>query len=248
MTKHLLPLLLLATPLQAQEVGVEVEVQEEVEIQKIIEHAGLTREEISLTRTEQDYYVIHDIISKQTIFVTLDKATEYFVKSLDYYNRTLGIVTKQAILKAKKDKKRCYVNIVGGSDIPEHRFGARNNVYEVSAYTNGQHTVFVVEPSGRIFSDHYESGDYGQLGRDGVSFEHAVKTFGAIEIRNAVKRAKESNENYDWEVTLALPDTKRSIRVFDTYSEYELWMNATDYPEKNYTVNKIKKNLKISKK
>ena len=230
----------------AQQVGVEVE--EQVEVQQIIEHAGLTREEVALSKVQQELYVIQDIISEQTVFITLDKANEYFVKSLDYYNRPLGITTKKAILKAKKDKKKCYVNIVGGSDIPEHRFGARNNVYEVSEYTNGQYTIFIVEPSGRIFQDHYECGDYGQLGRDGVSFEHSVKTFGAISIRDATKRAVESNKKYDWEVTVSLPDMSRIIEIFDTFMEYELWMNQTKYSPKYYTVKKIKKNLKVSKK
>ena len=229
----------------AQEVGVEVE--ERVEVQKIIEHAGLTREEIALTRTRQDYYVINDIISEETIFVSLDKTMEYFVKSLEYYNRALAIETKKAILKARKNNKRYYVNIVGGSDIPEHRFGTRNNVYKVEEFTNGQHTVFYVEPNGRIFKDHYESGDYGQLGRDGVSFEHSVKTFGASEIRKAVKRAVESNKNFDWEVTVKLPDQNPQMIIFDTYEKYEEWFNRKRFPENYAKVKKVRNNLEITK-
>ena len=232
----------------AQEVEVEVEVEEQVEVSEVIEHAGLTREEISLVNTDLDYYIINDIISELTIFIDMDKATEYFIKSLDYYNRSLGIEIKKAMEKARKDKKTYYVNIVGGSDIPQHAFKGRNNVYKVDEYTNGQHTVFSVEPNGRIYGDHYESGDYGKLGRDGVSFEHAVKTFGASEIRKAVNRGKESNKKYDWEVTVLFPDMIREVLVFDTYLDYESWINRTNYPEKNYKVKKRKNNLKISKK
>jgi len=50
--KHILSLLVATTFAVAQEVNVEVE--EEVEVQIVIDHAGLTREEIFLTRTEQE--------------------------------------------------------------------------------------------------------------------------------------------------------------------------------------------------
>jgi len=64
--KHILSLLVATTFAVAQEVNVGVE--EEVEVQIVIDHAGLTREEIFLTRTEQDYYVVNDIITTYTTF------------------------------------------------------------------------------------------------------------------------------------------------------------------------------------
>ena len=243
--KYILSLLVATTFAVAQEVGVEVE--EKVEVQKVIKHAGLTREEIALVRTEQEHYVVNDIITRQTVFITMDKAMELFVKSLDYYNRNLARTTKEALIKAKKENKRFYVNIVGGSDIPQHAFKGRNNVYKVDEYPHGQHTVFYVGPDGRIFKDHYECGSYGQLGRDGVSMEHAVKTFGALEIRNATKRAAESDKNFDWEVVVSFPDMERLIVSFDKYEEYEEWYNRTRYPDKHVSMKKVKA-LNLSKK
>ena len=63
--KYILSLLVATTFAVAQEVGVEVE--EKVEVQKVIKHAGLTREEIALVRTEQEHYVVNDIITRQTV-------------------------------------------------------------------------------------------------------------------------------------------------------------------------------------
>jgi len=247
MKKHITLLLFVQILIaHAQEVGVEVE--EQVEVQKVIEHAGLTREEVAILKVQQDLYVVNDIVSEQTIFVTFDKAMEFFIRSLDYYNRSLAIETKKAVLKAEKDKKRYYVNIVGGIDIPQHTFRGRNNVYKVGEFREGQNTVLYVEPNGRIFKDHYESGDYGQLGRDGVSFEHAVKTFGGTEIRKAVERAVKSNKEHDWEVTISFPDMPQTRQVFDTYLEYEIWFNQKRYPEKYTKIKKIKHNLAVSKK
>ena len=74
---------------RGQELEVGVKVEEEVKVQKTIEHAGLTREEIALVRTEQEYYVINDIITRQTVFITMDKAMELFVKSVSYTHLTL---------------------------------------------------------------------------------------------------------------------------------------------------------------
>ena len=213
---------------------------------KMIDHAGLTREEISMSRSGKDYYVVNDIISKQTIFIPMENAMEYFMKSLNYYNRSLSLTVKKAIERAKKEDKRVYVNIVAGSDIPAHAFAGRNNVYKVDEFPNGQYTVFYVEPNGMISQDHYESGEYGKVGRDGVSFEHAVKTFGAIEIRKATKRAEDSNKNYDWEVTLRLPDTKPSLIVFDTFDRYEEWFNRTRYSDRHATVKKVSTKLKVT--
>jgi len=169
----------------------------------------------------------------------MNKTMEYFMKSLSYYNRPLAAVTKKALLKSRKDKKRYYVSIVGGGDTPEHSFGARNNVYKVDEYTNGQYTIFYVEPDGRIFQDHYQSGDYGQLGRDGVSFEHSVKTFGAVDIKKAVNRATKSDKDFNWQVTLKFPDMRPEIIVFDTFMQYEEWFNRERIPEKYTKLEKI---------
>jgi hypothetical protein len=212
---------------------------------KVIQHAGLTREEIAMSRSGQDYFPIHDIVYKVTVFVPMDKAMEYFLKSLNYYNKALFTETKKAISKAKKEDKKVYVNIVGGGDVPEHAFGARNNVYKIDDFSNGQYTILFVTPDGRLWHDHYHCGEYGKLGRDGVSFQHAVKTFGASDIRKAVKRAKASNETYDWEVTVAFPDMNPNIYIFDTYELYEEWMNRTRYPLKYSKVAKIPVNLKF---
>lgn len=242
-------LFLLATTLAVtgQDIEVGVEVEEKVDIQKIIKHAGLTREEISLTRVQQDYYVVNDIISEKTIFIDMNKTMEYFMRSLNYYNKPLARATKEAVLKAEKNKKRYYVSIVGGGGIPEHSFGARNNVYKVDEYTNGQYTIFYVEPSGRIFQDHYQSGDYGKLGRDGVSFEHSVKTFGATDIRKAADRALKSDKAFDWRVTLQFPDLKTEIIIFDTFAEYEAWFNREKIPEEYTKLEKIPVELDFPK-
>ena len=78
-----------------------------------------------------------------------------------------------------------------------------------------------------------------------MSFQHAVKTFGASDIRKAVKRAKASNETYDWEVTVAFPDMTPNIYIFDTYELYEEWVNRTRYPLKYSKIAKIPVNLKF---
>tara|TARA_R100000656_G_scaffold107354_1_gene79493 strand:- start:50 stop:805 length:756 start_codon:yes stop_codon:yes gene_type:complete len=210
---------------------------------KVIHHAGLTREEVARAQSQEDLFPIHDIVYKETVFVTIDKANEYFLKSLNYYNKALFRETKKAIIKAKKEEKKVYVNIVGGSDIPEHAFGARNNVYKIDDYPNGQYTIFYVTRDGKIWKDHYHCGEYGKLGRDGVSFEHAVKTFGASDIKKAVDRARASNKAYDWEVTVEFPDTTPTIHIFDTYDKYEEWMNRTRYPLKYSKVAKIPGNV-----
>jgi len=207
---------------------------------KVFEHAGLTREEIAMHRSSEDHFPVNDIISKETVFIPMTKAMGYFVKSLDYYNRNLAIETKKAIKIAKETGKIVYVNIVAGSDIPEHRFGARNNVYKVDDFPNGQFTIFYINPYGMISKDHYECGEYGKLGRDGVSFQHAVKTFGSVDIRKTVERAKKSNKDYDWEVIVKFPDMKPTIRIFDTYEKYEQWFNRTRLPSNVATVKKVR--------
>ena len=212
---------------------------------KVINHAGLTREEVSMSRSGQDFFHIHDIVYKETVFVRMDKAMEYFLKSLNYYNKALFTETKKAILKAKKEDKKVYVNIVGGGNVPEHAFGGRNNVYKIDDFSNGQYTILFVTPDGRLWHDHYHCGEYGKLGRDGVSFQHAVKTFGASDIKKAIDRAKASNKAYDWEVTVKFPDMNPDIYIFDTYDLYEEWMNRTRYPLKYSKVAKVPVTLKF---
>ena len=51
---------------------------------KVILHAGLTREEIAMSRSGQEYFPIHDIVYKVTVYVPMDKSMEYFLKSLNY--------------------------------------------------------------------------------------------------------------------------------------------------------------------
>jgi hypothetical protein len=214
---------------------------------KVINHAGLTREEVSMSRSGQDFFPIHDIVYKETVFVRMDKAMEYFLKSLNYYNKALFTETKKAILKAKKEDKKVYVNIVGGGTVPEHAFGGRNNVYKIDDFSNGQYTILFVTPDGRLWHDHYHCGEYGKLGRDGVSFQHAVKTFGASDIKKAIDRAKASNKAYDWEVVVKFPDMNPNIYIFDTYDLYEEWMNRTRYPLKYSKVAKVPVNLEFPK-
>ena len=118
-------------------------------------------------------------------------------------------------------------------------------VYKVDEFPNGQYTIFYVSPDGSISQDHYESGEYGQIGRDGVSFEHAVKTFGSTEIRKARERAEKSNKDYDWEVTLKLPDTKPTIIIFDTFDKYEEWFNRTRYSDQHAKMKKISASVDV---
>jgi len=240
--KKILLSILIAGSAYAEDVPPHAEMKKPT---KYIDHAGLTREEVAMARSDQDYYPVHDIISKQTVFVSIPKAMEYFLKSINYYNKPLAATTKKAILKAQKEDKRQYVNIIGGSDIPEHRFGARNNVYKVAEAANGQYTIFYVDSNGMISKDHYECGEYGQLGRDGISFEHAVKTFGAVDIRKAVERAKKSNKDYNWEVIVKFPDMRPTVHIFNTYAKYEEWFNRTKLPSNIATFKKVRVNVRL---
>tara|TARA_R100000152_G_C6772605_1_gene199585 strand:+ start:1359 stop:2078 length:720 start_codon:yes stop_codon:yes gene_type:complete len=204
-----------------------------------------TREEIFESKSQTEYFIINDIISEKTIYVPLKKADEYFLKSLNYYNRNLSTVTKKAIEKATKEKKMVFVNIVAGDNIPAHAFRGSKPTYKVDDVTNGQWTIFKIGPDGHIDKDHYTAGQYGQVGRDGVSYEHAVKVFGGIKIRNAVERAKESDKNNDWYVTIKFPDSPISFEQFDNFVDYEEWWQRTRYRPENYTVEKIKRERKL---
>jgi hypothetical protein len=132
-----------------------------------------------------------------------------------------------------------HVNIVGGGDTPAHAFKGRNNVYTTSEFANGQYTIFAISPDGDLSSDHYEHGQYGQLGRDGVSFQHAIKTFKGVDIRKAIDRSKKVDKDFNWVVEVKRPDTATQVSSFDTYLEYESWLNRYNYPASWYKVQKV---------
>ena len=199
------------------------------------------REDLFNKKTNINYYIINDFFSQKTIFVPQKKADEYFLKSLNYYNRNLSTVTKKAIGKAKEENKTIFVNIVAGDNIPAHTWKGRKPTYKVDEYTNGQWTIFKIDPTGNIDMDHYTAGQYGQVGRDGVSYEHAVKVFGGVSIRNAIERAKKNDKEYDWFITVKLPDIPPSYVQFDTFVEYEAWYNSTRFQPQHYTVEKVKR-------
>ena len=199
------------------------------------------REDLFNKKSDIEYYIINDFFSEKTIFVPQKKADEYFLKSLNYYNRNLSTVTKKAIEKAKKEKKTIFVNIVAGDNIPAHAWKGRKPTYKIDEYTNGQWTIFKIDPKGDIDMDHYSAGQYGQIGRDGVSYEHAVKVFGGTKIRQAIDRAKKNDDEYDWFVSVKLPDSQISFEQFDKFVEYEAWFNATRFKPENYSVEKVRR-------
>ena len=183
------------------------------------------REDLFNKKSDIEYYIINDFFSEKTIFVPQKKADEYFLKSLNYYNRNLSTVTKKAIEKAKKEKKTIFVNIVAGSNTPAHAFKGRNNVYKASEYTEGQWTILGIDPRGELLQDHYQHGQYGQLGRDGVSYQHAIKVFKATDLRKAVERAEKSDKEHNWQVRIKMPDKREQFYEFDTFAQYEEFFN-----------------------
>ena len=128
---------------------------------------------------------------------------------------------REAAKKAREEKKTFYVNIVAGENTPAHAFKGRNNVYKASEYTEGQWTILGIDPKGELVQDHYQHGEYGKVGRDGISYQHAVKTFKATKLREAAKRAEESDKKHDWEVILSFDDAQNQVFKFDTFAEYE---------------------------
>ena len=210
----------------------------------VLHEKVLTREEINSSTTDGNYFPINDILSERTVFVHMTAARKAFMQSLNYYNRALFQVAKKATIDAREKNKRIYVNIVGGEGTPAHAFKGRNNVYTTSEFTNGQYTIFAITPDGDLSSDHYTHGDYGQLGRDGVSFQHAIKMFKGIDISKAVKRSKQVDKDYNWVVEVKLPDATPQVSSFNTYLEYESWLNRYRYPAKWYKVKKV--NMKKS--
>ena len=185
----------------------------------------LTREEIWEEKEPKEYYPVNDIITKKTLFVPTTGANKAFYQSLNYYNRNLFMALKQAAKKAREDNKTFYVNIVAGEGTPAHAFKGRNNVYKASEYTEGQWTILGINPKGELVQDHYQHGQYGKVGRDGISYEHAVKTFKATKLREAANRAEESDKKHDWEVILSFDDAQNQVFKFDTFAKYEEFYN-----------------------
>ena len=208
----------------------------------VLQEKVLTREEINSTSNDGNYFPINDIISERTVFVHMTAARKAFMQSMNYYNRALFQAVKKATIIARDENKRMHVNIVAGPNTPAHAFKGRNNVYTTSEYSNGQYTIFAISPDGDLSSDHYEHGQYGQLGRDGVSFQHAIKTFKAIDIRDAIERAKKVDKEFNWVVEVKRPDTATQVTSFDTYLEYESWLNRYRYPASWYKVQKVNMN------
>jgi hypothetical protein len=205
----------------------------------VLQEKVLTREEINSTTNDGNYFPINDILSERTVFVHMTAARKAFMQSMNYYNRALFQAVKKATIAAREENKRMHVNIVGGGDTPAHAFKGRNNVYTTSEFANGQYTIFAISPDGDLSSDHYEHGQYGQLGRDGVSFQHAIKTFKGVDIRKAIDRSKKVDKDFNWVVEVKRPDTATQVSSFDTYLEYESWLNRYNYPASWYKVQKV---------
>ena len=201
----------------------------------------LTREEVWEETEVQEYFPINDIITKKTLFVIKSGANKAFYQSLNYYNRNLFMALKRAAEKARENKKTMYVNIVAGQNIPAHTFGGRNNTYKASEYTEGQWTILGISPKGDLTKDHYQHGEYGKLGRDGISYEHAIKTFKSTSLRKAAERAEKSDKENDWHVVFDLGDGVSQTYIFDTFSEYEEFYNLTRLYEQDKSKYEIKK-------
>ncbi len=201
----------------------------------------LTREEIWEEKEVKEYYPINDIITKKTLFVPTTGANKAFYQSLNYYNRNLFMTLKEAAKKSREENKTIYINIVAGDNVPAHAFKGRNNVYKASEYTEGQWTIFGIDPKGQLVKDHYRHGEYGKQGRDGISYEHAVKTFKATALRKAAMRAEKSDKENDWHVVFDLGDGVSQTYTFDTFVEYEEFYNLTRLYEQDKSKYKVKK-------
>lgn len=211
----------------------------------------LTREEIWKEPAGKEYFPVNDIITKKTLFIPTTGANKAFYQSLNYYNRNLFMALKQAAKKSREENKTIYVNIVAGENIPAHAFKGRNNVYKASEYTEGQWTIFGIDPKGQLVKDHYQHGEYGKQGRDGISYQHAVKTFKATALRKAAMRAEESDKENDWHVVFDLGDGVSQTYTFDTFVEYEEFYNLTRLYEQDkskYEVKKVKTSKPLVKK
>ena len=201
----------------------------------------LTREEIWEEKEVKEYYPINDIITKKTLFVPTTGANKAFYQSLNYYNRNLFMTLKEAAKKSREENKIIYINIVAGDDVPAHAFKGRNNVYKASEYTEGQWTIFGIDPKGQLVKDHYQHGEHGKQGRDGISYEHAVKTFKATALLKAAMRAEKSDKENDWHVVFDLGDGVSQTYTFETFVEYEEFYNLTRLYEQDKSKYKVKK-------
>jgi hypothetical protein len=210
----------------------------------------LTREEVWKETEVKEYFPINDIITKKTLFVPRTGANKAFYQSLNYYNRSLFMTLTSAARKARDEKKTFYVNIVAGEDTPAHAFPGRKNVYKVSEYTEGQWTILGIGPRGELVQDHYQHGEYGKLGRDGISYQHAIKTFKATALRDAAKRAEKNDKEHDWRVVINLGDEQTQVHEFDTFEEYELFYNINkiyEYQKNQYKIIKTKAKKPLAK-
>ena len=103
--------------------------------------------------------------------------------------------------------------------------------------------MFGIDQKGVLVQDHYQHGQYGKVGRDGISYQHAIKTFKAIALRKAAMRAEKSDEENDWHVVFDLGDGASQTYTFDTFVEYEEFYNLTRLYEQDkskYEVKKVK--------
>jgi len=81
------------------------------------------------------------------------------------------------------------------------------------------------------------------LGRDGISYEHAIKTFKATALRKAAERAEKNDEENDWHVIFDLGDQVTQTYIFKSFSEYEEFYNLTrlyEQDKSSYEVKKVK--------
>ena len=103
--------------------------------------------------------------------------------------------------------------------------------------------MFGIDQKGVLVQDHYQHGQYGKVGRDGISYQHAIKTFKATALRKAAMRAEKSDKENDWHVVFDLGDGVSQTYTFDTFVEYEEFYNLTRLYEQDkskYEVKKVK--------
>jgi len=249
--KHIILLLLVSIPALGQNIENKSFVSFANEFIPELDERVLTREEMWKETGDKEYFPINDIISEKTVFIPRTGANKAFYQSLNYYNRSLFMTLRKAAEKAREENKTIYVNIVAGENTPAHAFKGRNNVYKVSEYTEGQWTILGIDPKGELLQDHYQHGQYGQLGRDGVSYQHAVKTFKAVDLRKATERAEKSDKEYDWQVSITLPDKQEQFYEFDTFAEYEEFFNRNrlyEYKQDQFKTVKTKVKKPLAKK
>ena len=248
--KKLMLLLLVSSSVLGQNVENKSFVSFANEFIPELDERVLTREEMWKETGDKEYFPINDIISEKTVFIPRTGANKAFYQSLNYYNRSLFMTLRKAAERARDEKKTIFVNIVAGANTPAHAFKGRNNVYKASEYTEGQWTILGIDPRGELLQDHYRHGQYGQLGRDGVSYQHAIKVFKATDLRKAVERAEKSDKEHDWQVSIKMPDEQEKFYEFDTFAQYEEFFNRNRLYERKkeqYKVVKTKTKKPLAK-